>query len=231
MYTGSIGSISGLRDLWHTHIHRLIITADKGNGIVAGLSWDRLSMSVVIPDIVFNSPLLQSTIPRRVSEEIGPKNKEARPCICVCVFVSRVASSKCVSCISVENNSHLQPFSSPSTSKHSLKPLSLLLYVSLKCSSIHTVLFLLSSDHWICEVYSFIYSVFLISSFVYWASTGDRHSFASLWEDVLYRQKQQGNLYILQIFQMLTQFWSVLQRRASSCTTVIAALFSCLWSE
>lgn len=27
------------------------------------------------------------------------------------------------------------------------------------------------------------------------------------------------------------QFWWVLQRQASSCTAVIAALFSCLWSE
>lgn len=37
--------------------------------------------------------------------------------------------------------------------------------------------------------------------FVYWASTGDGRSFASLWEDVLYGQRQQGNFYILQIFQ------------------------------
>lgn len=33
--------------------------ADKNNGIVAGLSWDRLARSVVIQGIVFNSPLLQ----------------------------------------------------------------------------------------------------------------------------------------------------------------------------
>lgn len=162
----------------------------------------------------------------RITKKLGPVS------VCVCLFVSRVANSKCVSCISVEN-SHLQPFSSPSTSKHTPKPLSLWLYVNLKYKSIHNVLFLLISDHWILEVYSFIYSFlpFYPHFFVYWASTGDWQSFASLWEDVLYRQKQQKNPYFLQIFQMLTQFWSILQGRASSCTTVIAALFSCLWLE
>lgn len=73
--------------------------------------------------------------------------------------------------------------------------------------------------------------LFLNFSFVYWASTGDWHSFASLWDDVLYRQKHQKSPYFLQFSQMLTQFWSILQRQASSCTTVIAALFSCLWLE
>lgn len=79
-------------------------------------------------------------------------------CVRRCVFLSRVASSKCVSCIPVEN-SHLQPLSSPSTFKHSPKPLSLWLYASLKSSSVLTVPSLLSSDRWICEV-PFIYSLF-----------------------------------------------------------------------
>lgn len=43
--------------------------------------------------------------------------------------------------------------------------------------------------------------------------------------------KQQENLYFQQIFQLLTQFWSILQRQASPSTAVIAALFLCLWSE
>jgi len=82
-------------DFWHTpphiqtHIHRLIAVADKNNGIVAGLSWDRLARSVVIPGIVFNSPPLQFTALRRAPQEIGPENKEARPC--VYVFVSPCA--------------------------------------------------------------------------------------------------------------------------------------------
>lgn len=61
--------------------------------------------------------------PAGYSEETEPKNKEswARR---LCVFVSHVANSKCVSCVSAENNSHLQPSTSPSSSKHSQKPVS-----------------------------------------------------------------------------------------------------------
>lgn len=232
-----------------THIHRLIAMPDKDNRIVAGLSWDRLAWCVVIQGIVFNSPLLQSIVPCRASEKIVPENKEARPCVCLFFYhCVHVASSKCVSCISVEYNSHLQPFSSPSAICTLPKAL-ISLVVGEFIMQVHS--HTLFSFSWVgttgFEKRSDLSLLWFHTKFILlfiplpfppsllhlftepWLETGTHlHLYGRMY---CIDENNYGESLFLLIFQMLTQLRSILQRQASSCATVIAALFSCLWSE
>lgn len=142
------------------------------------------------------------------------------------------------------------PFSSP---KHFLKPLSLWLYASLKCESLHTLTYTLFSSCWVATtgfrnqnnlsllwfhikfilfIYSFLTFFFLLIPLLFTEPRQETGVHLHLYGKMYCIDKNNRRIFIsCSFFQMLTQFWSILQRQASSCSTVIAALFPRLWSE
>lgn len=165
--------------------------------------------------------------------KIGPRNKEVSP-VCVGVFVQMLpAANLCLASLS------------STTVTFSLSLYLQLLFIPLKTKCTHTHTHILIRYHWIWECvwsqfvavstpglcfYLFLPLVLFVprSSVEPCLETG---AYLHLYGKMNCIDKQQENLYFQQIFQLLTQFWSILQRQASPSTAVIAALFLCLWSE
>lgn len=163
--------------------------------------------------------------------KIGPRNKEVSP-VCVGVFVQMPpVANLCLASLS------------STTVTFSLSLYHQLLFIPLKTKCTHT--HILIRYHWIWEYvwsqyvavstpglcfYLFLPLILFVpcSSVEPCLETG---AYLHLYGKMNCIDKQQENLYFQQIFQLLTQFWSILQRQASPSTAVIAALFLCLWSE
>lgn len=163
--------------------------------------------------------------------KIGPRNKEVSP-VCVGVFVQMLAvANLCLASLS------------STTVTFSLSLYLQLLFIPLKTKCTHTHTSWLDTTGFgnTCDLFVAVFTpglcfyLFLpLVLFVPRSSVEpclETGAYLHLYGKMNCIDKQQENLYFQHIFQLLTQFWSILQRQASPSIAVIAALFLCLWSE